>query len=287
MKGDKHMRFMVSLASLLAMSVVLTGAGAAAPGTYVSHDKVNRTFGKRGPGNDGVIADSPAKVRGNLRTGPGEAEVHENEIDVFYVVDGGSTIVTGGTVIGGKTTAPGEIKGSGIQGGKTYQLTKGDVMVIPAGVPHWHKEVSPSIAYYTVKVPKNLANGPATEAVYVGHEEVAKAFGKRVPGNEGKIVRTPVQVIGNYDDGKREPESHDNLMDVVLVIDGSSTYVSGGTLVGIKKKGPIVNFGTDIQGGQTVQLTKGDVIIVPAQTPHWSKDIPKSITWMTVKIPKK
>jgi len=72
-----------------------------------------------------------------------------------------------------------------------------------------------------------------------------------------------------------------------LVIDGSSTYVSGGTLVGIKKKGPIVNFGTDIEGGQTVQLTKGDVIMVPAQTPHWSKDIPKSITWMTVKIPKK
>ena len=55
------MRSMVSLALLLAMSVVLTGDGAAAPGTYVSHDKVNRTFGKRGPANDGVIADSPER----------------------------------------------------------------------------------------------------------------------------------------------------------------------------------------------------------------------------------
>src|SRR3979490_3305089 len=106
------MKFMVSLALLLAMSVVMTGAGPAAPGTYISHDKVNRTFGKRGPGNNGVIADSPAKVRGNLRSGPGEAEVHENEIDVFYVVDGGSTLVTGGKVGGGTKTGPGRIKGT-------------------------------------------------------------------------------------------------------------------------------------------------------------------------------
>src|ERR1700693_3590801 len=127
------MRVIVSLTILLAMAVLMTGAGGSAPAIYVDHDKVNKTFGKRGPGNNGVIADAPVKVSGNLRTGPGEAEVHENEIDVFYVVDGGSTMVTGGTVIGGKATAPGEIKGSGIQGGKTYQLTKRDVMVLSAG----------------------------------------------------------------------------------------------------------------------------------------------------------
>jgi hypothetical protein len=85
------------------MAVLMTGAGGSAPAIYVGHDKVNQTFGKRGPGNNGVIADAPVKVSGNLRTGPGEAEVHENVMDVFWVMDGGSTMVTGGKVIGGKT----------------------------------------------------------------------------------------------------------------------------------------------------------------------------------------
>jgi glc operon protein GlcG len=240
----------------------------------VEHDKVNRTFGKRGPGNNGVIADAPVKVSGNLRTGPGEAEVHENEIDVFYVVDGGSTMVTGGKVVGGKNTGPGQIKGSGIEGGHTYHLTKGDVMVIPAGVPHWHKEVTPSIAYYTVKV-------------YVGHEKVAATFGKRGAGNTGAMTSTPVKLVGNQRNAPGEAEVHENVMDVFWVMDGSSTIVTGGTLVGGKMASPGELKGTGIQGGQTQLLTKGDVMLVPAGTPHWHKDIPKSITYFTVKVPKK
>src|SRR5437868_2059095 len=109
------MKVLVSFTILLAMAVLMAGSGVSARAIYVGHDKVNHTFSERGPDNDGVIANSPIKVGGNLRTEPGEAEVHENEIDVFYVVDGGSTIVTGGTVVGGKETAPGQIKGTGIQ----------------------------------------------------------------------------------------------------------------------------------------------------------------------------
>ena len=281
------MRVIVSLTILLAMAVLMTGAGGSAPAIYVGHDKVNHTFGKRGPGNDGVIADAPIKVSGNLRTGPGEAEVHENEIDVFYVVDGGSTMVTGGKVVGGKNTGPGQIKGSGIDGGHTYHLTKGDVMVIPAGVPHWHKEVTPSIAYYTVKVPRMAGNGPATEAVYVGHAKVAATFGKRAAGNTGEMASTPVKLVGNQRNAPGEAEVHENVMDVFWVMDGSSTIVTGGTLVGGKMSGPGELKGTGVQGGQTQLLTKGDVMLVPAGTPHWHNDVPKSITYFTVKVPKK
>jgi glc operon protein GlcG len=81
----------------------------------------------------------------------GQVEVHEKETDIFYVIDGQATLVTGGTMIGGKSTGPNQLRGTDIQGGETRHLTKGDVVVVPAGVPHWFKEVPQSIQYFTVK----------------------------------------------------------------------------------------------------------------------------------------
>ncbi len=79
--------------------------------------------------------------------------MHENHTHVFYVVEGTATIVTGGTLTGGKTTEPGEIRGSAIEGGKEQPLSKGDVIVIPAGIPHWWKDAQ-SFSYIAVNVNK-------------------------------------------------------------------------------------------------------------------------------------
>jgi quercetin dioxygenase-like cupin family protein len=51
-----------------------------------------------------------------------------------------------------KNTAPDEFRGQSISGGDTRQLKKGDVIIIPAGVPHWFKEVTNPFLYYVVKV---------------------------------------------------------------------------------------------------------------------------------------
>ena len=85
------------------------------------------------------------------RTAPGQVEVHTKETDIFYVVDGEATIVTGGTMVGGKETQPNQLRGTSIDGGQTHHLKKGDSITIPAGVPHWFKEVPQSIQYFTVK----------------------------------------------------------------------------------------------------------------------------------------
>jgi len=86
------------------------------------------------------------------RIQPGRAEVHETQADALLVIDGGCTFVTGGTVIGGTQTEPGEIRGSGIQGGEEHQLAKGDFIRIPAGVPHWVKKITGNeIVYIVVK----------------------------------------------------------------------------------------------------------------------------------------
>jgi mannose-6-phosphate isomerase-like protein (cupin superfamily) len=93
-------------------------------------------------------------VSGSFRDKAGQVELHEKETDVIYVVDGMATFVTGGKMVGGKVTKPGQLMGTDIVGGQTHHLSKGDVIVIPAATPHWFKEVPQSVSYYVVKVLK-------------------------------------------------------------------------------------------------------------------------------------
>jgi hypothetical protein len=63
-----------------------------------------------------------------------------------------ATLVTGGQVVGGKSTAADEIRGDSINGGDSRPLVKGDVIIIPSGVPHLFKDVKAPFLYYVVKV---------------------------------------------------------------------------------------------------------------------------------------
>ncbi len=115
--------------------------------TYVGHAKVAAAAS----GAD--LATGPDfTVMMMKRTGAGHVEVHAKETDTFYILDGEATFVTGGTMIGGRISRPNQQLGESIQGGQTYRLTKGDVIVIRAGTPHWFKQVPRSIKYYVVKV---------------------------------------------------------------------------------------------------------------------------------------
>jgi len=91
-------------------------------------------------------------VHASHREGPGMAEVHELDADIIYVLEGSATFVTGGIVENGKTTAPNEIRGSGIQGGDVRRIAKGDVLIVPNGTPHWFTDVAGPLNYYVVKV---------------------------------------------------------------------------------------------------------------------------------------
>ena len=91
-------------------------------------------------------------VHASRRDGAGQAEVHAKDADIIYVLDGTATLVTGGTVVDPKTTAADEVRGKAIQGGETRPLSKGDVLIVPAGTPHWFEEVPAAFTYYVVKV---------------------------------------------------------------------------------------------------------------------------------------
>jgi mannose-6-phosphate isomerase-like protein (cupin superfamily) len=135
------------LLTFLAMGIVSLAADSV---TFVDHDKVTAALAKGGP----LMSASDLSVRGSHRDAPGQVEVHEKETDVIYVIEGQATFVTGGTLVGGKTTGPGQVLGTGINNGQSRKLVKGDVIVVPAGVPHWFKEVPQPISYYVVKVIK-------------------------------------------------------------------------------------------------------------------------------------
>ncbi len=92
------------------------------------------------------------RVLGIRRGAVGEAEIHEREIDVWYVISGRGSLMTGGTMPGAKTTAPGELRSLGIQGGETREVGPGDVVTIAAGVPHWLSRVDGEMQYLVVKV---------------------------------------------------------------------------------------------------------------------------------------
>src|SRR5580693_3197089 len=104
----------------------------AADATFVDHDKVAAALKKGGP----LVNAPDLLVSGSHRDKAGQVEVHDSETDVIYVIEGSATFVTGGTMVGGKVTKPGQHLGTSVDGGESHHLTKGDVIVVPAGTPH-------------------------------------------------------------------------------------------------------------------------------------------------------
>jgi glc operon protein GlcG len=96
--------------------------------------------------------DTNYAVHASRRDTAGQVEIHTQDTDVIHVLDGKATFITGGKVVNANTVAPNEIRGASVEGGETTHLAKGDVIVVPAGTPHWFKEVQGPLLYYVVKV---------------------------------------------------------------------------------------------------------------------------------------
>lgn len=148
------LQLMLPLRRIATVAIVaVVGSAAAykrvAPVTFIDHESVAAAFERGAP----LIETDTYKVHASRRERPGQAEVHERDTDIIYVLKGSVTFVTGGTVIDGATTGPAEIRGTGIKGGEARRLVQGDFVIVPAGVPHWFEEVDAPFLYYVVKVP--------------------------------------------------------------------------------------------------------------------------------------
>ena len=104
-------------------------------------------------GTEGLAVYGNYQMSVSYRNASGEAELHHTRNDIFYVVSGGCTLVTGGTVVKPRTTQPNEIRGESVSGGQKRKLGPGDFISIPAGIPHQMLlEPGGQITYAVVKV---------------------------------------------------------------------------------------------------------------------------------------
>jgi len=92
-------------------------------------------------------------ILGAHREGSGEAEYHESEADIFVVESGNATLIVGGQLQNGKTTAAGEMRAPSIQGGTRQKLSPGDVVHIPPKTAHQVLlDPGSQFTYFVVKV---------------------------------------------------------------------------------------------------------------------------------------
>ena len=88
-----------------------------------------------------------------FRSRSGGGELHQNFADIFVILEGRATVVTGGEMADPKTTAPAEIRGTSVKGGAGQQVKAGDVVHIPAGTPHQMVLADgDTVTYFVIKV---------------------------------------------------------------------------------------------------------------------------------------
>jgi mannose-6-phosphate isomerase-like protein (cupin superfamily) len=88
-----------------------------------------------------------------FRSHSGGGELHENYADLFYILDGSATVVTGGALVDRHNSGPGEVRGSKLDGGSSQDVKAGEVVHIPAGMTH--QMIVPegsTVTYFVVKV---------------------------------------------------------------------------------------------------------------------------------------
>jgi mannose-6-phosphate isomerase-like protein (cupin superfamily) len=127
-----------------------------------------------------------------------------------------------------------------------------------------------------------LGGGVPAAVHYIGHEKVTQVMSK-VRGEA--IVSDPgLRVLAQ----RREAgpaEYHDINNHVFIFVEGEATFVVGGTMVDPKRTAPNQMRAPSVNGGTTYHVSKGDVITIPAKTPHWFKEVPtKTIAYYAVNI---
>jgi mannose-6-phosphate isomerase-like protein (cupin superfamily) len=87
------------------------------------------------------------------REANGGGELHEKMTDIFVIQSGDATVVVGGSMTDGHTTAPGEVRGTAVSGGERHRVSAGDIVHIPANTPHQMLvDSGHQVTYFVIKV---------------------------------------------------------------------------------------------------------------------------------------
>ena len=125
----------------------------------------------------------------------------------------------------------------------------------------------PALAMLFTTAVVMTADGVPTVVTYVPHDKVSATM---VSG--GQIIDDHGLIVLAQRRGAGEVEVHEKTNHVFIIVEGEAVFVTGGTLVGARDTAPGQRRAPSVQGGEVHHLTKGDVITIPAKTPHWFKD---------------
>ncbi len=136
-------------------------AAAAASRTMVSASDVTALIAKakaERKGDQALLAQSmiqlaPYNVSLEYRAAVANAAVHETEAELFYVIDGSATLVTGGKLTNENRTNAANLSGSGIEGGVSRRVAKGDFIMVPEGTPHWFSAIDGTVVLMSLHLP--------------------------------------------------------------------------------------------------------------------------------------
>src|SRR2546422_8495848 len=123
---------------------------------------------------------------------------------------------------------------------------------------------------------------------YIESKKVAEAFAKGavLVGEDERMMHANrnYMVHASHREAAGVAEVHELDTDIIYVLKGTATFVTGGTAVDTKTIAPHEIRGTTIKDGETRQIIPGDVIIVPNGVPHWFKEIPSPLDYYVVKV---
>jgi mannose-6-phosphate isomerase-like protein (cupin superfamily) len=126
----------------------------------------------------------------------------------------------------------------------------------------------------------SLGGGVPAAVHYIAHDKVTEVMSKG-----GPIVNDPGLIVLAQRREAGEVEYHDHTNHVFVMVDGEATLVVGGTMVDPKRTAPAQMRAPSLKGGTTYHLSKGDVITIPAKTPHWFKEVStKTVAYYAVNI---
>ena len=109
---------------------------------------------------ENILHLAPYNANLEYWTSVGPAAVHEKEAEMFYVIDGSATLITGGKLADEKRTNAENLSGTGIEGGKSQAVAKGDFVMVPENTPHWFSSINGTIVLMSIHVPRSGASNP-------------------------------------------------------------------------------------------------------------------------------
>ena len=237
------------------------------------------------------------------RDADGRPEQHERIEDVVFVQSGQGTLVVGGDLIGGIGRG-GEHSGTDVSGGTRYEVAAGDVIHIPADTPHRYLVPDGGhITYVLVRLPAFLGESvsrddaptldfePPGFAWWSAADLVRRNAVLATRIRPDRSARETLADYGNptgahrfrfiHRDADGVPEIHDAIINVVFVQSGGGTLLVGGEM--LDREG---SRGSGIAGGARHPVSAGDVLHIPARTPHGYL-VPDGghITYVLVRVP--